>query len=299
MTAAGSLVWKAQAGDQAIYQSGAFAWKPWSNPRQIPNVGSSGGIAATRTPDQSITVIAHQGANSDRKIWLQKLDRETPLPQYVLPFETVDRPAIAYLGDRLCIAFRGVSDQFIRFAMEDGHGGWTAAQVAGLGVASSTHGPAMAVHNGRVFLAWKGSDSNQRLYSSSYDGAWTQPVELAGWSTHGPALASNRGTLHLAYKGRNTDTELYHSASHDGLGWTAHKTAGGSTTCGPSLGTTTDRGVVMAWKGSPGDNRIFWSRDFGPQAPAHPYALTTDTPAITGYDNPMVPVDFGTALEGY
>lgn len=63
--------------------------------------------------------------------------------------------------------------------------------------------PALAVHEGKLYLAWT-RKADDRIYYSTYetsDGTtygWTAPSFAHAWSTHGPALATLNGRLHMA-----------------------------------------------------------------------------------------------------
>ena len=125
---------------------------------------------------------------------------------------------------------------------------------------TTSHGPALAAFNGRLYLAWKGGGDDPRLfYNSSPDGQqWTDQVQVGGTTSHGPALAAFNGRLYLAWKGGGDDPRLFYNSSPDGQQWTDQVQVGGTTSHGPALAAFNGR-LYLAWKGGGDDPRLFYN----------------------------------------
>ncbi len=131
-------------------------------------------------------------------------------------------------------------------------------------------GPSLAVFNNKLYAAWKGSNGDERIWFSSFDGAsWSLPSGAAQQSmpdpiatSFRPSLATFNNELYAAWKGSNGDTRIWFS-SFDGTKWAPQKTISMlnvqvGTDVGPSLAVFNNR-LYVAWKGSNGDERIWYS----------------------------------------
>jgi hypothetical protein len=65
--------------------------------------------------------------------------------------------------------------------------------------------PALASHNGRLFLAWKGSGNDALSLAFSADGAAFTTRTFTETSSHGPSLASHSGRLFYSWKGSGNE----------------------------------------------------------------------------------------------
>ena len=92
--------------------------------------------------------------------------------------------------------------------------------------------PTLAVYNGHLYAAWKGSSNDNAMYLSSFDGrSWSRQTRISNndsYSDIGPTLAVFRGHLYAEWKGNGGDQRLWWS-SFDGNQWTSQKTASGQT----------------------------------------------------------------------
>jgi hypothetical protein len=120
----------------------------------------------------------------------------------------------------------------------------------------STETPAMAVHNGRLFVAWTGTDPSHRINISSttnFDSVeFTSTKQVLDETAHSnPALASYRGRLFLAWAGggglggAEPNLQLNLMSSADGTNWSTpieRITLSHKSTYGPALAVqrTTD-----------------------------------------------------------
>jgi len=120
--------------------------------------------------------------------------------------------------------------------------------------------PGLAVFNGKLFMAWKGIEHDQRIFWSSFDGTqWAPQQAVAGIATScGVSLSVFNGKLYMAWKGMNADEGLWFS-SFNGTAWAAQQNvAGVATSTGPSLAVFNGK-LYMAWKGMVSDQRIWYS----------------------------------------
>ena len=167
---------------------------------------------------------------------------------------------------------------------------WSAQVQAPSGATSTS--PALAAFNGKLYAAWKGMDSDQRLFvSSSADGVnWSAQLQLQapsgsghGHTSASPALAAFNGKLYAAWKGKDTDQRLFVSSSADGVNWSAQVQApSGSTSTSPALAAFNGK-LYAAWKGMDSDQRLFVSSsadgvNWSPQAQA-PSGQSSTSPA--------------------
>ena len=83
----------------------------------------------------------------------------------------------------------------------------------------TSHAVAMAEFNGKLFMAGKGTDGDERIWYSWYDGEkWQEPMAGPGWTSCGVALAVHAGKLFMAWKGMGNDQDIWFSY-YDGTNW--------------------------------------------------------------------------------
>ena len=123
--------------------------------------------------------------------------------------------------------------------------------------------PALASSNGRLFIAWEGTDNRLDLESSSNGVNFGNKVTLpetsnaAALSTFkpGPALTSLLGCLYIAWKG--TDKHLNSESSSNGVDFGNKVTyAVRPTEAGPELAIIGYSRIEMAWTGTNGDHHL-------------------------------------------
>jgi hypothetical protein len=136
---------------------------------------------------------------------------------------------------------------------------------------TSEQAPALASHNDRLFLAWKGSgNDNLNLMFSNDNGASFQGKRtFDDTSHHAPALASHHGRLFLAWTGRGDGklnvarvTLFANTAGSFGIeGFEAKVVLGDTSEQAPALASHNGR-LFLAWKGAGNDNlNLISSRD--------------------------------------
>ena len=121
---------------------------------------------------------------------------------------------------------------------------------------TSTTRPAIASQAGHLTLAWRRPDG--ALAWASQSGAGWTPAQVAGRTSHGPALATDNTRRVMAWK---VDNGAQINGSVAGGGEQPMRASQGAiqTSDAPAL-CGAGNGFVMAWKGVPGDERIWWSR---------------------------------------
>lgn len=119
-------------------------------------------------------------------------------------------PALAAHNGGLFLAWTGRGNEKVNVARVITIGTAPGAFVVGpklvLGDTSGA-APALASHNGRLFLAWKGSgNDNLNLMFSEDDGATFRGKTTFGdSSSHAPSVASHAGRLFMAWKGSGNE----------------------------------------------------------------------------------------------
>ncbi|QHN02251.1 hypothetical protein FTO74_01830 [Granulicella sp. WH15] len=125
--------------------------------------------------------------------------------------------------------------------------------------------------DGNLMMVWRGAGSNDSLYyATSTNGIdWTTASAQipGGASTVAPALAYFDGYFVLVFKGSENDDTIYSStwvsSSPNSNKWTNTTTCGShGTSDGPCL-IAADSCLVMAWKGIPGDNNLYYATNNG------------------------------------
>jgi hypothetical protein len=119
-------------------------------------------------------------------------------------------------------------------------------------------GPALALHNGVLCMAWQGIGQNNIWVAVSRDNGatWSAQTELSDRSTvDAPALAVVGGKFAMAWRGLGQDN-IWVATSDDGLSWSPQtELSDRSTSAGPGLASNGDL-AVMAWRGT-GQNNIW------------------------------------------
>ena len=124
--------------------------------------------------------------------------------------ETSDfAPALVSHNGHLFIAWKGMGDGFLNvakvslFASSAGAFGIDTIEENVTLSDSTSHTPALASHDGRLFIAWKGSDNeNLNVMFSDDNGATFHGKNLSPETSNaGPSLASHNSELFISWKG--------------------------------------------------------------------------------------------------
>ncbi|HEV2387204.1 MAG TPA: glycoside hydrolase family 18 protein [Candidatus Acidoferrales bacterium] len=188
-------------------------------------------------------------------------------------------PALAAHNDRLMIAWKGSGNDNLNVAevgfFADSQGKFGIEGLANKIVLGDTAdgSPALASHDGRLFLAWKGSGNDNLNVMFSSDGGATFSGKYVSPETSdaAPALASHNGRLMIAWKGSGNDNlnvaEVGFFADSQGgfgiEGFTSKVVLGDTADGSPALASNDGR-LFLAWKGSGNDNlNVMFSPDGG------------------------------------
>lgn len=194
-------------------------------------------------------------------------------------FATSDSPALVRFGDRILMAWKGAGDDariwYSWYSPTDN--AWTPQSVAtgedGQSFGASK-GPSFAVVGKRIVMAWKGQNSDSRVWSAFLDPfssikPWSSQRSLGGsdgvafGTSDRPVVANADGTLVLAWRGSGDSNLWYATCAADGQVWSPQRKAssGGvdySSSTGPAL-VAYGAEVLLTWKGYDNDSNIWQS----------------------------------------
>lgn len=172
--------------------------------------------------------------------------------------ETSDAaPALASHNGLLFVAWKGTGNNQLNAAQVNLDPSGAILGLAGkvtLGD-TTTASPALASHNGRLFLAWRGVGNNFWNVMFSADNGQTFSGKFTSGETSdaAPALLSVNGILFLAWKGVGNNQLNAAQVSLDAAGavqgFASKVTLGETSSAGPALAADASR-LVLAWKGS-------------------------------------------------
>lgn len=172
--------------------------------------------------------------------------------------QTTARPAVASNGGPAILAWQRPGDNMICVATENG-GQWSSPAE----LAASSHGPAVVMGSRAYLVAFIGPDN--QIHGSINGGrpAPLHPQRGGMGSSDTPALCWGEGNFWMAWKGVPNDDRIWLAGSQDGMNWTAPQPAtptGGAilTSAGPAIAIW-QGGLVLAWRGVPNDERLWWS----------------------------------------
>ncbi len=124
-------------------------------------------------------------------------------------------PALTAHNGRFVLAWVGEGNQKLNVAKVKvtlGVGGvvWDGIEEKVVVGETSDAAPALASHDGRLVLGWRGSGNGQLNLALSEDDGWTfgGKAVLSDKSSHGPSLAVHDGRLHVAWKGVGSNVNL-------------------------------------------------------------------------------------------
>jgi len=153
--------------------------KEWEEPRIVAqSEASSPALAVVRDR----LLLGWHG--TDNKLQLMSTGNGLHWSPKNLPtLYTASGPALAAFQSRVVMAWEGAPDHRLNVALGD--------SILRLPYKTDAK-PCLHVHEGRLYLAWRGADGEHRLHiSSSRDGrVWTSPIVLRESSIGGPALGS-------------------------------------------------------------------------------------------------------------
>ncbi len=276
--------WKGSSGDERIWYS-SFDGTNWAPQQSMPDPIATSfrpSLAVLNVGFSQLLYAAWKGSNDDTRIWYSSFDGTNWAPQKTIsvpntPNEVVGTdvgPSLAVLNGVLYAAWKGSNgDTRIWYSSLPGTE-WETQKTISVPntpneVVGTDVGPSLAVFNGVLYAAWKGSNGDERIWYSSFDSTrreWETQVAIQSpvASSVGPSLAEFNNQLYAAWKGSDGDERIWYSpfnGNHFGL-------VGGpvqeplpspiASSVGPSLAFFNNR-LYIAWKGSNGDTRIWWT----------------------------------------
>lgn len=159
-------------------------------------------------------------------------------------------PAVAAVGGRLQLAWRGPDDKLVLREVEK----WKPGRTYTLEHVSTTAGPALAALGSRLFLAYSGK-GDHRLNLLSSDGILAFTREPAvGWTNARPCLHFHDERLYVAWR-READGRLCVRSSPTGKRWSRAIVLRESSLDGPSLASLGSE-LVWAWSAAAPSGRL-------------------------------------------
>jgi hypothetical protein len=266
------LNWRGVEGDRRLWQSGIVTH--WAEARTTGGATSDLGPSGAAETPQFKTPLRYLAWLGDSGRLHGELFTVSSSSEEVLPYTAAGRPGVALAGGTVHLAWR-TGDGTLQWGTgKPGQPGrWSAP--ADLGGRTDT-APALAVVGGVVHAAWKQAGAEQIMWARRGvgDGRWSAaealPVVDGGASTSDiPALAATGdGGVAMAWKGISTDPGLWFSTFIPPIGrWSTPQPVvpvGGGvlTTHGPALAWLEGE-PWLVWKGSAGDQRLWWARPAG------------------------------------
>lgn len=255
--------WKGSSGDTKIWYS-TFDGVSWSPQQVIPCTATT--IGGSLAVFHGKLCVLYRGAKSDN-VWFTSFNGNSwDESDCATGFHSSVGASLAVFRGALHAAGKGVEgDDGIWHAIYDGST-WAKSCSVPTPAATSAR-PSLAVWNDglgqKLFMAWKGSNGDERIWHSTFDGSvWTAPETIPNAaSSDGPALVLFQGAIYAAWRGPGDDERIWY-ASYNGTSWTnpellTNPFAVGSL--GPALVVFHDQ-LYAAWKGGEGDSRILWTR---------------------------------------
>ncbi|MFC4456568.1 hypothetical protein [Deinococcus sonorensis] len=155
--------------------------------------------------------LAWKGSGNDQLNLAYSDDGVTFIGKRILADSSEHSPALVSYGGRLYLAWTGLDEHLnvakvVLFGNTEGGFGIEGLEAKIVLGDTSEASPALASHNGRLFLAWKGSGNDNLNLSYSDNGAtFHGDMTFPDTSSHGPALTSHGGRLFLAWKGSGNE----------------------------------------------------------------------------------------------
>lgn len=116
--------------------------------------------------------------------------------------------------------------------------------------------PALAVFNGKLFLAFKGTDGRLSVASSTDGLTFGTSTVLNNYSASGPGLAAFDGSLYIAWADTNSGNKINYMNSTDGVTWGNKTLFGDEVGDGsPALAGSSSQ-LLIAWNGTDSERKI-------------------------------------------
>jgi hypothetical protein len=173
-------------------------------------------------------------------------------------------PALAVYNGAVYMAWQSTDPQkylTLDSATAPGYSFGTAHIVASNGSDELTQaGPALAVYNGKLWIAWTSTDPQHtiNLAYTTNGTTFSTPVLVGDNSTnYRPALTAFGGKLYIAWTGTDPGHHLNLAYTTDGITFGDAVTLGSNgSNAGPSIGTFGTSTLMYAWAGTDGANTL-------------------------------------------
>ncbi len=149
----------------------------------------------------------------------------------------------------------------------------------------SSDGPALAGHDGHLFIAWTGRGNRQlNVIATADGGGFSNPVTLSEAGIAGPALASFGGRLCMGWTGTDSNGFLNVIAAADGFAFRDKVTLQDVSSAAPAL--SVDGPLWTAWTGVGNRKLNYFCCVDPPNVPTHTKVVCDDEsiagPAMSG-----------------
>ena len=204
-------------GDNTVNIMSSADGQNWGDFLRIPGQTTQGRPALSVFPNQNKLYVAFQGNGSSRPSYtvniMSSSDGESWDGFLSIPGQTTSAgPALAYFNNKLYVAFRGngssrPSHTVNIMSSSDGENWDDFLSIPGQ---TTSAGPALAVYNGMLYVAFRGDGDDTINVMSSRDGQnWSGFFRVAGQTTAGgPALVAFNNMLYVGWQGMDTQHSL-------------------------------------------------------------------------------------------
>ncbi|HEV3362192.1 MAG TPA: hypothetical protein VG247_35720 [Pseudonocardiaceae bacterium] len=243
----------------------------WGSQAVIPGVGGSSDAPALTDcyeGNYDGVYMMWKGAGSDQRLFFNKMDVHGNWGnQVALPFGgSSTEPSIACGNNLLMAVWKGIgTDERIFYSISsDGGATWTPQEVVD-GAPETDLTPTVDWLPGagiEPYLVWKGVGSDDQVYYSAWDGAWSTAGVVPGAATDTPPRATYHiGGFGVVWKGLGSPNFWMQRLGDAGWDTTATMIVadGGSSTLPGLTGGGPGGGPLMVWKGVGTDQRVFYT----------------------------------------
>lgn len=237
----------------------------WSGNERIPNLGAQTATYPALCAFNGKLYMTYRGDNHsdiyqatfDGRSWagnkrLKDISSIDP--------DTAKSPALAVYNGKVYMAYRGEEKKDIYLATFDGNSWAGNKKISEISAISpkTSESPALAVYNGKLYMAYRGDD-HADIYLATFDGnAWSGDKKISEISSihpktsESPALAVFGGKLYMAYRG-DDKTNIYISV-FDGHTWSGDKKISDLSAIDPETKTgvalvASDKQLLLFYRG--------------------------------------------------
>ncbi|WP_322872192.1 phosphatidylinositol-specific phospholipase C domain-containing protein [Streptomyces goshikiensis] len=189
--------------------------------------------------------LAYTGTNANEPNILSSADGTTWSSQTRLPGRADTGPALAVRDNVLHCAYGASGEIWYNWSTNSAATSWTKSyQVPGAGTA---HAPALATHQGKLYLAYRRTLSGKITIHTNTSSGWGASIDLPGTTLSTPALGVRGTTLNCVVRGG--DDKLWHS-SLNGTSWSSFQKINETTTTlsGPAIAAPDANNLYLVYR---------------------------------------------------